>query len=232
MNLEAKNVTVSFGSNTVLNDVSHTFKEGKITMLLGPNGCGKTTLIRTLVRVFAPVCGISYIPQDIFGNIGLTVEDTVALGRYNPGRFLTGHSEEDVKLIEESLSLMKLDDKRGQLFDTLSGGEKQRCMAARAICQDAPWFIMDEPASNLDIVHTKFILDTAKDLVKNKGKSFIVVMHDINAASAYGDEFVLMKEGRIVNVCGKLDTAILNDVFGTSFGSVKTPSGKDVFYSW
>lgn len=231
MNLEANNITVGFGDRTILDNVSHTFKEGKITMILGPNGCGKTTLIRTVVKMFAETCGIAYIPQDIYGNIGLTVEDTVSLGRYNAQKFLTGQSEEDMRHIEDALELMELKDKRGQIFDTLSGGEKQRCMAARAICQDASWFIMDEPASNLDIVHTKFILDTAKDLVKNKGKSFMIVMHDINAASAYGDEFVLMREGRIVNVCGKLDTVVLNDVFGTTFGCVKTPSGKDVFYS-
>ncbi len=215
MNLEIKDLTVGFGDKTILHNVSHTFREGKITMLLGPNGCGKTTFIRSIVRKFADLRCLSYIPQEIYGNIGLTVEDTVALGRYNSKKFLAGHTEEDVKHINGAISLMQLDDRRRQLFDTLSGGEKQRCMAARAICQDAEWFI----------------LDTARGLVKNNGKSFIIVMHDINSAAAYGDEFVLMRDGHIVNVTGELTSKILQDVYGTPFGCVKTPSGKDVFYA-
>lgn len=231
MNLEAKNITVSFGNKTILDGVSHTFKEGKITIILGTNGCGKTTFIRSVVKMFSRTCDISYIPQEVYGNIGLTVEDTVALGRYDPKKFFTGHTEEDKRHIDEAISLMELDDMRGQIFDTLSGGEKQRCMAARAICQDASWFIMDEPASNLDIVHSKFILDTARNLVNDHGKSFIIVMHDINAACAYGDEFVLMKDGKIVSVLDELSDKTLEDVFGTPFGSVKTPSGKNVYYA-
>ena len=231
MNLEIKDLTVEFGDKTILDNVSHTFKEGKITMLLGPNGCGKTTFIRSIVRKFADLRCLSYIPQEIYGNIGLTVEDTVALGRYNSKKFLAGYTEEDVKHINDAISLMQLEDRRRQLFDTLSGGEKQRCMAARSICQDAEWFIMDEPSSSLDIVHSKFILDTARELVKNSGKSFIIVMHDINSAAAYGDEFVLMRDGHIVNVTGELTSEILQDVYGTPFGCVKTPSGKDVFYT-
>ena len=231
MNLDVKNINVSFGDAHVLKDVSHTFKEGKITIILGPNGCGKTTLIKSVVKMFAKKCDMSYIPQEIYGNIGLTVSDLVALGRYNEKKFFNSENEEDLKHIESALKLMQLDDKKGQLYDTLSGGEKQRCMAARAICQDASWFIMDEPASNLDIVHSKYILDTARDLVKNEGKSFIIVMHDLNAASTYGDEFILMKEGQIVKVCSELEPELLQDVFETKFGCVKTPSGKDVFYT-
>ncbi len=231
MNLEVKNLTVGFGDKTILDNNSHTFSEGKITMILGPNGCGKTTFIRSVVKKFAKTGNLSYIPQEIYGNIGLTVEDTVALGRYNAKKFLSDQTEEDVRHINEAIFLMQLEDKRRQIFDTLSGGEKQRCMAARAVCQDAEWFIMDEPASSLDIVHSKFILDTASDLVRNNGKSFIVVMHDINAAAAYGDEFVLMRDGHIVKVCSELTADLLQDVFGTPFGSVKTDSGQTVFYA-
>lgn len=231
MNLEANNITVSFGSHTVLDNVSHTFREGKITIILGPNGCGKTTLIKAVVKMFAKNSSLSYIPQDVYGNTGLTVSDMVALGRYDSKKFLSGESADDIEHINHALKIMQLTDKKDQLYDTLSGGEKQRCMAARAICQDAEWFIMDEPASNLDIVHSKFILDTARDLVKNHGKSFIVVMHDLNAAASYGDEFVLMKDGKIVKVCDELNSDILADIFDTPFGSVKTPSGKDVFYA-
>ena len=231
MNLEASGITVSYGPHTVLDNVTHSFREGKITVLLGSNGCGKTTLIKALVKQYAKTGKLSYIPQEMYGDVGLAVRELVALGRYDSSRFFANENEEDTKLIEDALSLMGLTDKKWLLYDLLSGGEKQRCMAARAICQDAECFIMDEPASNLDIVHSKLILDTARDLVKNNGKSFIIVMHDLNAASTYGDEFVFMKAGRIVDVCDRLTSDKLADVFDTSFGSVMTPSGKEVFYA-
>ena len=198
MNLEAKGITVRFGDNEVLKDVTYSFREGKITVILGANGCGKTTLIRALVKLYAKTGSISYIPQEMYGDVGLTVRDLTALGRYDKSRFLMTESEEDTKHIEDALSLMELSDKKWQLYDTLSGGEKQRCMAARAICQDADWFIMDEPNSNLDIVHSKHILDTARKLTDEHGKSFVIVLHDVNDAVRYGDEFVLMKDGRII----------------------------------
>ena len=231
MNLDAKNITVSYGDAAVLSGVTHSFREGKITVILGPNGCGKTTLIKALVRQHAKTGKLAYIPQETFGDMGLTVRELVGLGRYNRAHFLTGESSEDTEKINEALTLMELTDKQNRLYDTLSGGEKQRAMAARAICQDAEWFIMDEPASNLDIVHSKHILDTARSLVDGSGKSFIIVMHDINAASSYGDEFVMMKEGKILEVCDKLTPGCLEKVYGTNFGEVKTPSGKTVFYA-
>lgn len=231
MNLEASGITVSYGPHTVLDNVTHSFREGKITVLLGSNGCGKTTLIKALVKQYAKTGKLSYIPQEMYGDVGLAVRELVALGRYDSSRFFANETDEDTKHIEDALSLMGLTDKKWLLYDLLSGGEKQRCMAARAICQDAEWFIMDEPASNLDIVHSKLILDTARDLVKNSGKSFIIVMHDLNAASTYGDEFVLMKAGRIVDVCDRLTSEKLADIFDTSFGSVMMPSGKEVFYA-
>lgn len=231
MNLEVKNISVSFGDHAVLSGVTHTFKEGKITMIIGPNGCGKTTLIRTLVSMYAKDGDLSYIPQDIYGDTGLNVRDIVSLGRYDSSKFFQGESEEDNKYIDDALSLMELQDKKDQMFDTLSGGEKQRCMAARAVCQDASWFIMDEPASNLDPVHSKHILNTARELVRKEGKSFIIVMHDVNLAAAYGDEFVLMKQGRVMNTADELTSSLLSEVFDTSFEFVRTPSGKNVFYS-
>lgn len=230
MNLELTDVSVRYGKTEVLHGVSHTFREGKVTCIIGPNGCGKTTLIKALVRKHAKSGSLSYIPQTVYGNVALTVKDTVALGRYDKSRFIYGETQEDLKLVSKALELMELTDKADRIFDTLSGGEMQRCMAARAICQDAKWLIMDEPASNLDVVHSKLIMDTGRKMVREDGKSMIIVMHDINAAVTYGDEFVLMKDGRIIKVTDSLDSKVLSEVFDTAFFEVKTPSGKNVFY--
>ena len=231
MNLEAKDISVSYGGLCVLDGATHAFREGKITVILGPNGCGKTTLIKMIVKVYAKSGELSYIPQEISGEVGLTVRDVVAMGRYDKTRFFVKESDEDKTRIEDALTLMELKEKQWQLYDTLSGGEKQRAMAARVICQDAPWLIMDEPSSNLDIVHSKHILDTVKRLVREKNKSSIIVMHDINDAVLYGDEFVFMRGGKIIEVSGCVTSELLERTYGTKFDSVVTSSGKTLFYA-
>jgi len=228
MNLEVKNLKVTRGRNEILKGVDCTFKEGKITCILGRNGCGKTTLVKELVRLYAPKVSMSYVAQDTFGQLNLSVYDTVAIGRYNKSRFFSGPTPEDVSKIDAALELMELKGKEKRIFDTLSGGEKQRCMAARAICQDPEWMIFDEPSSNLDAVHSRKITSAVKAL-NGEGKSVILVMHDINEASRVADEFVLMKDGLVYEVCGKLNAQNLSLVYEVEFGTADV-NGQPFFF--
>ena len=229
MNIEVKDLTVRYGFHKALDRVSHVFDEGRMHVLLGPNGCGKTTLIKKIVEKYAHTSQIAYVSQELFGNVALSVYDTVALGRYDKSRFLGGLTDEDRAKVEYALELMGLKELEDRIFDTLSGGEKQRCMVARAIAQDTEWTLLDEPSSSLDVKYSKLIMNIFEEL-REKGKSFIIVLHDINTASRYGDGFVLMKDGKIAYEQDELTVRSLEDVFETPFGEGSSSTGKKIFY--
>lgn len=227
--LKADGITVKYGKRVVLDSFTHEFEAGKIHCILGPNGCGKTTLVKALVERYASEGQISYVPQDVFGNVALTTYDTVALGRYDKRRFFTGLTAEDKVLVDKAVVDMELTGLEDRIFDTLSGGEKQRCMTARALAQDTEWTILDEPSSNLDIRHTQITMKKLAELRDKDHKSFIVVLHDVNTAARFADRFVLMKDGKLVAVKERLDTETLSDVFDSSFEMINSKEGVPFF---
>lgn len=227
--LKADGITVKYGKRVVLDSFTHEFEAGKIHCILGPNGCGKTTLVKALVERYASEGQISYVPQDVFGNVALTTYDTVSLGRYDKRRFFTGLTAEDKVLVDKAVVDMELTGLEDRIFDTLSGGEKQRCMTARALAQDTEWTILDEPSSNLDIRHTQITMKKLAELRDKDHKSFIVVLHDVNTAARFADRFVLMKDGKLVAVKERLDTETLSNVFDSSFEMISSREGVPFF---
>ena len=227
--LKADGITVKYGKRVVLDSFTHEFEAGKIHCILGPNGCGKTTLVKALVERYASEGQISYVPQDVFGNVALTTYDTVALGRYDKRRFFTGLTAEDKVLVDKAVVDMELTGLEDRIFDTLSGGEKQRCMTARALAQNTEWTILDEPSSNLDIRHTQITMKKLAELRDKDHKSFIVVLHDVNTAARFADRFVLMKDGKLVAVKERLDTETLSNVFDSSFEMISSREGVPFF---
>lgn len=230
MNLEVSGITVRFGKKTAVDNVSHVFPEGAITVLMGSNGCGKTTLVKAMVEKFGGSGEISYVAQDVYGTVALSVWDVVSLGRYDKSKFWSGLDKEDIKKVSDAVELMELSAQKDQIFDTLSGGEKQRCMVARAIAQDTKWIILDEPASNLDVRHTQHIMKTFRRLRDQEGKSFIIVIHDVNTAVRYADHFVLMKDGKITDTTDSLDPELLGRLYDSEFSMVRDGSGLPVFF--
>ncbi|MBR6879703.1 MAG: ABC transporter ATP-binding protein [Clostridiales bacterium] len=231
MNIEMEKVTVRYGLRKALKGVSHTFEEGKIHVLLGPNGCGKTTLLKKIVDRYHASGELAYVPQEVYGNVALTVFDTVALGRYDSSKFFAGVSDEDRALVQKAIDEMEMTGMEERIFDTLSGGEKQRVMIARALAQDAPWTLLDEPSSSLDVRHSMLTMNKIRELKSRGGKSFILVLHDINMASSIGDEFVLMKDGQIMYETERLSADMLGKVFDTEFGEGSSSEGHSLFYT-
>ncbi len=229
MNIELANASVKYGKKYALKDFTFEFESGKIYCILGENGCGKTTMVRTLVSKYAPSGVISYVAQEMPSNVNLTVLDVVELGRYNSKKFFSGLSSNDKNLVENALSEMEIEDLKGRVVDTLSGGERQRVMIARSIAQDTEWTILDEPSSSLDVRHTEDVMKRIRNLVDNKGKSFIVVLHDINLASRYADKIILMKDSEMIASCDELNLELLNECYSQKFDEVKLPSGKMLF---
>lgn len=216
MNIVLDNATVEFGKKKALDGVSVNFEEGKVYVILGPNGCGKSTLVKEIIARNNLDNEISYVAQESLGNIALTTYDYVALGRYNRNKFWGGLTKKDKELVADAIKKMGLEEMTDNIFDTLSGGEKQRAMIARAIAQDANWFIMDEPTSSLDAKHVKLMTTVIKEL-RAQGKSVIVVLHDLNMVPVIADEIILMKEGRIIDKSTSLSGELLNRVYDTEF---------------
>lgn len=229
MNISLKDAYVKYGNKYALKDFTFDFVPGKIYCILGENGSGKTTLVKTIVDKFANSKEISYVAQELPSNIELLVKDVVSLGRYDASKFLSGLKEEDEKLIKSSISSMDLEGLENRLVDTLSGGEKQRVMIARGICQNTSWMVLDEPSSSLDVRHTESIMNRILNLKTNGNKSFIIVLHDINLASRYADEILLMKDGKLIASCEELNTEILKECYSHAFEKISLPSGKIFF---
>lgn len=201
----------------VLKDVNITFEEGEFYGIIGPNGSGKTSFVRHILRLLDCQTGeiqvkqrdikdfsrkdlakeIAFLPQSSNGTTDFSVYDIVAMGR-NPykSRFSV-LNQQDKKMIEdamESTNCSKLKDKK---IMQISGGERQRVLIARAIAQDTPWIVLDEPISNLDIKHQVELMEALRKLNLEKRKTVITILHDLNLAATYCSKIVLLKNGQI-----------------------------------
>ncbi|AFI26937.1 petrobactin ABC transporter ATP-binding protein YclP [Bacillus stercoris] len=232
--VEVKNVSKQYGGKVVLEETSVTIQKGKITSFIGPNGAGKSTLLSIMSRLIKKDSGEIYIDGQEIGscdskelakkmsilkqanqiNIRLTIKDLVSFGRfpYSQGRL----TEEDWVHINQALSYMKLEDIQDKYLDQLSGGQCQRAFIAMVIAQDTDYIFLDEPLNNLDMKHSVEIMKLLKRLVKELGKTIVIVIHDINFASVYSDYIVALKNGRIVKEGPPeeiIETSVLEEIY-------------------
>lgn len=237
----------------VLDHVSCTFEKGHFYGIIGPNGSGKTSLIRHLLRLLKAQSGsvclgdipinkykrneiarlLSYVPQNIAAEIPFSAVETVMMGRNPYGSFFSSEKTEDHRLALEAMRLTGTMEFADKPFSVLSGGEAQRVLLARALAQNTPWLILDEPVSNLDIYHQFAVLELLQKQNTESGKSVICVLHDINLASRYCDRFLLLKNGRLIGEGGREDVLrpdILENVYGIPFESQNHPSGEGKVY--
>ena len=215
MKLKVKNVEFGYNSTPVLEDVSMELDRSEVVGIVGPNGAGKSTLIRCIDRILTPRGGsilldgtdvskmtrmeiakkLGYVPQTTTRVFPATVFDTVLMGRRPHLGWKS--SEEDVDKVLEVLELLGIMEFAMRDFNEISGGQQQNVLIARALAQEADILLLDEPTSNLDIRHQLEVMDILKGIVRDKGISAIVAIHDLNLASRYTDRLLLLNGGRI-----------------------------------
>lgn len=232
MSLEAENLVWKIGSKTIIDDVSFSVEPGKVLGLLGPNGSGKTSLLRLLTGLKRPHAGrvtldgldigrigrrtlaqrTAFIEQHATTSANLKVIDVVKLGRFPHRSMFTGWTHADETAVAQALDRTEMTAKRDQSWQTLSGGEKQRAHLARALAQSPRELILDEPTNHLDVHHQIALLR----LVAELSLTSIIALHDLNHAAMFCDRLIVMESGKIVasgSPEAVLTRELLRDVF-------------------
>lgn len=247
--LEIKNLFFKYNKKSplVIDDVSFSLEKGKIGILLGKNGSGKSTLFKLILGILKAEKGeinfdgkslkdmklteksniFAYVPQTInFGE--LNVYDSIMGGRVSHFNFFP--SKEDKKIVEKVIKEMGLEEFVDRNVNELSGGERQKIAIARALVQEPKLLIFDEPTGNLDLGNEELIMKEAKKIA-NEGITILISIHDLNIASRYGDEFFLLKEGKIKYQGNKeiLNKENLTDIYGINV-SVENIKNKKFIY--
>ena len=218
MLLQADNITFGYSTRTVLHDVSFTIRKGEIVSLLGPNGCGKTTLLKVLLGLHHPKQGgavrfegrelssinrkilarrIAYVPQFHRASFAYRVLDVVLMGRMPHKPFFARFSRDDLRLAREALEKLSILHLEDRPYTEISGGERQLALIARAMTQGAHTFIFDEPANGLDYGNQIRLLEELVNL-SSEGYTFIKSTHFPDHALWVADRVLMMKEGNII----------------------------------
>jgi len=235
--LSAESITLGYGDRTVVTDLAMDVEPGRITVIVGANACGKSTLLRSLARLLAPTSGrilldgedlhrlptkavarlLGLLPQSPTAPEGIVVGDLVARGRSPHQRMLTRWSREDDAAVADALDLTGTADLVDRAVDELSGGQRQRVWIAMALAQRTDLLLLDEPTTYLDIAHQIEVLDLLTDLNAVRGTTIVMVLHDLNLAARYADRLVAMRSGRLVADGDPVDVLtpdLVEEVFG------------------
>jgi iron complex transport system ATP-binding protein len=244
--LKACDLTLQYGQRRVTDGLTTEIPEGKVTMIVGANACGKSTLLRGLTRLLTPVGGsvtldgkdiharparelartLGLLPQHPVGPDGITVRDLVGRGRYPHQGFFRNWSEQDESAVQRALEATRTVELAGRNVDELSGGQRQRVWIAMALAQETDVLLLDEPTTYLDLAHQVEVLDLVTDLNRQRGTTVAIVLHDLNLAARYADHVIALKDGRIVAVGTAADVVtqeLVRDVFGLDSVVVPDP---------
>jgi iron complex transport system ATP-binding protein len=237
MRITSKELDFYFGNTRILNNITFEAKEGNLIGIIGPNGSGKTTLLKTLSRVLKPAGGLIFlngtetskltpreiardlavVPQDTSVNFDFTALEVVLMGRTPHIGRLKKEEEEDRRIALDAMRVTGTIELKDRLITTLSGGERQKVIIAKALAQEPKILLLDEPTANLDIKNQIEIMELINEAVVEKGITAIMAIHDINLAARYCNEMIMLKRGRIFDA-GRpksvLNQKNIREVFG------------------
>lgn len=246
LRLEGIGLSVGYGGTAVLDNVDLAIPSGEITILIGPNGCGKSTLLKAMARILTPTRGsvlldgkdihrldtksvaarLGLLPQGPIAPEGLTVRELVAQGRFPHQTLLRQWTRADEDAVNGAMDIAGITDFADRSVDTLSGGQRQRCWVAMVLAQETDLILLDEPTTFLDLKVQVDLMDLLAGLAHQRGRTLVIVLHELSLAAAYADYLVMIKEGRIVSAGLPDDiftAARLKEVFGLDAKVLRDP---------
>ncbi|MDH6615841.1 ABC-type cobalamin/Fe3+-siderophores transport system ATPase subunit/ABC-type enterobactin transport system permease subunit [Streptomyces sp. SAI-135] len=235
--LSADTVTLAYDQRVIAEQLSVEIPDNSFTVIVGPNACGKSTLLRALSRMLKPSQGkvlldgqviqsmpakkvartLGLLPQSSIAPDGITVADLVGRGRYPHQGILRQWSTEDERVVQESMRQTGVAELAERYVDELSGGQRQRVWIAMALAQQTPLLLLDEPTTYLDIQHQIDVLDLCAELHEEQGRTLVAVLHDLNHAARYATHLIALKAGRIIAEGAPNDIVtaeLVEEVFG------------------
>ncbi len=250
--LQARNISFGYEKSLVLKNIAFTIRGGDFVAIIGPNGSGKTTLLKIILGTLSPMEGdvlldgkpvlsyeakerakmIGYVSQEPVFTFPLTVLELVSLGRYvHSSRFK--QRPEDGQAVEDALRQTDSFNLRERKLTTLSGGERQKVLIARALAQTTRFLLMDEPTVHLDIYFQLQILKTLKELCWKKKSTVVAVLHDLNLISLFADKALLLKSGECL-AFGKVEEVLneysIKEAFGVDVATKKDSETEALYF--
>lgn len=235
--LEASGLTLGYADTDVVRDLDLQVPHGKVTVVVGANACGKSTLLRGLARLLRPRSGavlldgeaihrlptkqvartLGLLPQNPITPEGVTVADLVGRGRHPHHGAFSRWTAEDEQAVAEALVLTDTLELADRMVDELSGGQRQRVWIAMALAQGTDFLLLDEPTTYLDVAHQVEMLDLLAELNARRGTTIVMVLHDLNLSARYADHLVALLHGRIAAE-GSPREVVTEEVVRTVFG--------------
>ncbi len=244
--LTAEKLSLSYDSTSIIRNIDLYIPEGKISIIIGSNGCGKSTILRSLARLLKPTEGCIYLngknihrhsskevakklailPQAPEAPEDLTVKELCYYGRHPHKGLFARYSAEDHQIVEEALQATKLSNLSHRTLDELSGGQRQRAWIAMALAQGTELLLLDEPTTYLDLAHQIEVLELLRSLNQKRNCTIVMVLHDLNQAARYADHLISISNGQIYKEGSPAQVfteGMIRDVFNLSSTIIQNP---------